>query len=170
MTSNVSADVDLDESGLATYLQAHDAGSHAGEGVAKRLLDRDDLDESAKEFLRSFILEVREERAQLTSLLERIHRDESLVRRAFQAAAVLADVAARIAAVPSPRPFSDLEALAIGVWGKRLLWGALIELSDVDARIAELPLHDLTEQAERQEVQLLRLRSDSVVSSLTHPS
>jgi len=79
-------------------------------------------------------------------------------------------VAARIAAVPSPRPFSDLEALAIGVWGKRLLWGALIELSDVDDRIAELPLHDLTEQAERQEVQLFRLRSDSVVSSLTHPS
>jgi hypothetical protein len=80
---------------------------------------------------------------------------------------MLAEMASRVAATASPRPFSDLEALAIGVWGKRLLWGALIELSVIDERIAELPLDSLTEQAERQEVELLRLRSDAVLRSLT---
>lgn len=167
MTLNVDADVALDESGLATYLQAHEAGSRAGEGVAKRLLGRDDVDQAAKVFLRTFIVEIRVERAHVTSLLERLERDESLIHRGFQAAAMLADMASRVAASASPRPFADLEALAIGVWGKRLLWGALIELSDVDQRIAELPLDELTEQAERQEVELLRLRSDAIASSLT---
>src|SRR5512133_675320 len=168
MTSEVAFDVAaVDEAGLATYLQAHEAGSHAAEGVAKQLLGRDDVDADAKAFLRSLIVEIRVERAHLTSLLERLQRDESLVHRGCRAAATLADVATRIAAVASPRPFADFEALAIGVWGKRLLWGALIELSVVDERIAELPLDALTEQAERQEVELLRWRSDTVVSSLT---
>jgi hypothetical protein len=157
----------LDESGLATYLQAHEAGSRAAEGLAKQLLDRDDVDADARAFLRSFIVEIRVERAHLTSLLERLERDQSLMHRGFQAVATLAEMASRVAATASPRPFSDLEALAIGVWGKRLLWGALIELAVIDERIAELPLDALTEQAERQEVELLRLRSDAVLPSLT---
>jgi hypothetical protein len=86
----------------------------------------------------------------------------------LRAAAGVADVIGRVAAAPAPRPFSDLEMLAIGVWGKRLLWGALKELSDVDDRIAELPIDQLTDQAERQEVELLRLRSDVVAPSLTN--
>jgi hypothetical protein len=165
---NVSSDVVLDESGLATYLQAHEAGSHAAEGVAKRLLGRDDVDADAKAFVREFIVEIRVERAHLTSLLERLETDQSLIRRGLRAAAGVADVIGRVAAAPAPRPFSDLEMLAIGVWGKRLLWGALKELSDVDDRIAELPLDQLTDQAERQEVELLRLRSDVVAPSLTN--
>ncbi len=168
MSSEITFDVaSLDEAGLATYLQAHEAGSRAAEGVAKQLLGRNDVDADARAFLRTFIVEIRVERAHLTSLLERLERDESLVHRGFQAAAMLAEVASRVAATASPRPFSDLEALAIGVWGKRLLWGALIELSVIDERIGELPLDSLTEQAERQEVELLRLRSDAVLRSLT---
>jgi hypothetical protein len=167
MASDLSSDVALDESGFATYLQAHETGSHAGEGVAKRLLARDDLDADAKAFLREFIVEVRVERAHLTSLLERLETDQSLVRRGLRAAANVADVIGRVAAAPAPRPFSDLEMLALGVWGKRLLWGALKELADVDDRIAELPLDELTDQAERQEVELLRLRSDVIAPSLT---
>jgi len=166
MTSNDPA-APLDESGLATYLQAHEAGSHAAEGAAKRLLGRDDLDDAAQVFLREFIVEIRVERAHLTSLLERLERDESLIRRGFQVAATVADIVGRVAALPSPRPFTDLEALAIGVWGKRLLWGTLTELSDIDDRIAELPLRELTDQAEHQEVALLRVRSDAIVPSLT---
>ncbi|HJX07830.1 MAG TPA: hypothetical protein VJ736_07150 [Actinomycetota bacterium] len=167
MNPDLSSNVVLDESGLATYLHAHEAGSHAGEGVAKRLLGRDDLDAAAKAFLREFVVQIRVERAHVTSLLERLESDQSLVRRAFQAAATVADMVGRVAALPAPRPFSDLEALAIGVWGKRLLWGALIELSDVDERIAKLPLAELTDQAERQEIELLRIRSDAIVPSLT---
>lgn len=168
MSSEITFDLAaLDESSLATYLQAHEAGSRAAEGTAKQLLARDDVDADARATLRTFIVEIRIERAHLTSLLERLDRDESLMHRGFQAAAVVADLAGKLAAMSSPKPFSQLEALAVGVWGKRLLWGALIELSVIDERIAELPLDALTEQAERQEVELLRLRSDAVLSSLT---
>lgn len=167
MAADLSSDLALDESALAMYLQAHETGSHAGEGMAKRLLGRDDLDGDAKAFLRTFIVEVRVERAHVVSLLDRIGRDESLMHRAVRAAGVAAEMAGRVGTVGSPKPFTDLEALAIGVWGKRLLWGALIELADVDERIASLPLSDLSDQAERQEVELLRLRSESIGSSLT---
>jgi hypothetical protein len=157
----------LDETALATYLQAHEAGSRAAEGMAKRLVDANDLDTAAKAVLRTFIVEIRVERAHLTSLLERLDRDESLMHRGFQAAAMVADMAGKVAAMASPKPLSELEALAVGVWGKRLLWGALRELAAIDERIAELPLDALTEQAERQEVEMLRLRSDTVLRSLT---
>jgi hypothetical protein len=168
VSSEIIVDVPaLDESGLATYLQAHEAGSRAAEGMAKQLLGRDDVGGDARAFLRTFIVEIRVERAHVSSLLERLNRDESLIHRGFQAAAMVADMAGRLAAMSSPKPVSQLEALAVGVWGKRLLWGALIELAVIDERIAELPLDALTEQAERQEVELLRLRSDAVLSSLT---
>jgi len=168
VSSEITFDVAaLDESGLATYLQAHEAGSRAAEGLAKQLLGRDDVGADGRAFLRTFIVEIRVERAHLTSLLDRLERDESLMHRGFQAAAMVADLAGRLSALSSPKPFSQFEALAVGVWGKRLLWGALIELSAIDERIAELPLDALTEQAERQEVELLRLRSDSILSSLT---
>src|SRR5207244_2852405 len=81
----------------------------------------------------------------------RLERDESLIRRGFQVAATVADIVGRVAALPSPRPFTDLEALAIGVWGKRLLWGPLTQLSDIDDRIAELPLRQLSAPAGHQE-------------------
>lgn len=168
MSSEITFDIAaLDEPALATYLQAHEAGSRAAEGMAKQLIERNDVEGDARAFLRTFIVEIRVERAHLTSLLERLARDESLMHRGFQAAAMVADMAGRVAAMASPKPFSELEALAVGVWGKRLLWGALIELSVIDERIAELPLDALTEQAERQEVELLRLRSDAVLGSLT---
>ena len=171
-SSAVSSDIAfsvsaLDETALATYLRAHEAGSRAAEGMAKRLVGGNDLDSAAKAVLRTFIVEIRVERAHLTSLLEQLERDESLMHRGFQAAAMVADMAGKVAAMASPKPFSELEALAVGVWGKRLLWGALRELAVIDERIAELPLDALTEQAERQEVELLRLRSDAVLGSLT---
>lgn len=157
----------LDDSGLATYLEAHEAGSRAAEGMAKRLVGGNAVESAAKAVLRTFIVEIRIERAHLTSLLERLERDESFMHRGFQAASLVADMAGKVAAMATPKPFSELEALAVGVWGKRLMWGALNELSVIDERIADLPLDALTEQAERQEVELLRLRSEAVLSSLT---
>ena len=70
--SAVSTDVafgvaSLDDSGLATYLEAHEAGSRAAEGMAKRLLGGNDLESTAKAVLRTFVVEIRIERAHLTS-------------------------------------------------------------------------------------------------------
>jgi hypothetical protein len=157
----------LDEGSLAAYLRNHIAGSESAEGLAQRLLKGDEHDEDVKRFLEGFIDEIREERGYVESIMEGLDRDRSLIRRGLDAATELAGMAGELVATVSPGPFADLEALAVGVWGKRLLWGTLLKLAEVDERFQRLPLADLSDQAERQEVELLRLRDDSIVPSLS---
>ena len=63
-------------------------------------------------------------------------------------------------------PAADLEALAIGVWGKRLLWGALAMLAEVDDRLARLPFPSLAERATDHERQILAFRRELLVPTL----
>jgi hypothetical protein len=159
--------VSLDEASLAAYLESHLTGSKSAEGLAQRLLEADEHDEDVKRFLRGFIGEIREERGYVESIIESMDRDRSLIRRGLDVATELAGMAGELAATVSPGLFAHLEALAVGVWGKRLLWGALVKLAEVDDRFQSLPLADLSDQADRQEVELLRLRNDAIVPSLS---
>ncbi len=159
--------VPLDEASLAAYLQSHRTGSESAEGLARRLLEGDEHDEDVRSFLTGFIGEIREERGYVESIMERLDRDRSLIRRGLDAATELAGMAGELATTVSPGLFADLEALAVGVWGKRLLWGTLLKLAEVDERFRSLPLADLSDQAERQEGELLRLRNDAIVPSLS---
>jgi hypothetical protein len=154
-----------DES-VATYLHGHLAGSQSAEGLAHRMLDAD-TDDDGKAFLGRFIDEIREERTHIESVLGAVEGEEGLVRRGLDAATELVGMAGALASRTSPGRFADYEALAIGVWGKRLLWSALLKLAEVDERFAGLPLAPLSDQAERQEKELLRLRSASILPSLT---
>ena len=72
--------------------------------------------------------------------------------------------AARRVVIPEPVPslLEDLESLAVGVWGKRLLWGALARRAMEDARLADIEIEVLVEQAEAQEFEILRLRDDEL--------
>jgi hypothetical protein len=99
--------------------------------------------------------------------MESLDRDRSLIRRGLDVATDLAGMAGELAATASPGPFADLEMLAVGVWGKRLLWGTLLKLAEVDERFRSLPLADLSDSADRQEIELLRLRNDAIVPSLS---
>ena len=159
--------VSLDEASLAAYLQSHLTGSESAEGLAQRMLDGDENDEDVKRFLKGFIGEIREERGYVESIMERLDRDRSLIRRGLDVATDLAGMAGELAATVSPGPFADLEMLAVGVWGKRLLWGALLKIAEVDERFRSLPLADLSDSADRQELALLRLRNDAIVPSLS---
>ena len=68
-------------------------------------------------------------------------------------AAGLATTARRVV-MPEPVPslLEDLESLAVGVWGKRLLWGALARRAMEDSRLADIEVEVLVEQAEAQEL------------------
>jgi hypothetical protein len=155
----------VEQGPLATYLHGHIAGSRSAEALAQRLIDAGDVPD-AEAFLSGFIDDIRRERSYVDSLLDRMSADQGILRRGVDAAAELASRAMGPASAASPGTFADLEALAIGVWGKRLLWGTLSRLADVDKRLGELPLDDLIADAERQEVELLRLRQEVIVPSL----
>jgi hypothetical protein len=66
----------------------------------------------------------------------------------------------------APTLLEDLEVLAIGVWGKRLLWGTLARATTHDPRLAVLDADRLACQAEAEERELLRLRSDEIERAL----
>lgn len=156
--------VRVEEGPLRTYLQGHLAMSHAGEGIATGLRDRTD-DPSIRAFLSSFVQEVVEERAVLEDLLDEV-ADEGLIRRGLDIAAEVVGKAGRLAQADSPGPFAELEALALGVWGKRLLWGTLRRLAQVDEMFRRVPVAELSDRAERQELDLLRLRDEAIIPAL----
>jgi hypothetical protein len=64
-----------------------------------------------------------------------------------------------------PTLAEELEVLAMGVWGKRLLWGALARVAESDPRFEDLDLEALTARAEDHERELLRLREDALVDA-----
>jgi hypothetical protein len=155
----------VEQGSLANYLHGHISGSRGAEALAQRLIDAGDAP-GAVAFLSSFIDDIRRERSFVEMLLERMSPDPGILRRGVDAATGLASKAMGVASVASPGVFADLEALAIGVWGKRLLWGTLVRLSEVNSHFGELPLDALIGDAERQEVELLRLRQDAILPSL----
>jgi hypothetical protein len=154
----------VEEGPLRTYLQGHLAGSHAGESVASRLREQTD-DLETTEFLDRFIQEIREERAVLEDILDDVG-NETLLRRGLDIAAEVVGKAGRIAASASPGSFAELEALAVGVWSKRLLWGTIKRLAEVEATFGRVPVDELSDRAEQQERELLRLRQSAIVLEL----
>lgn len=154
------------EDALAVYLRGHVAGSHGAEAIARRLQERSD-DPGLRDFLGTFVEDVTHERDLVEELLGVVEGSAGLIRRGVSA---VADAATRlggsISHELSPGPAADLEALAIGVWGKRLLWGALATLAEVDPRLVRFPVASLTERATDHERMLLRFRRETLVSTL----
>ena len=154
------------EDALAVYLRGHVAGSHGAEAIARRLEDRSS-DPSLRAFLGTFVEDVVHERALVEDILAEVEGSAGLLRRG---ASAVADAATRLGGAltqeVSPGPAADLEALAIGVCGKRLLWGALAVLAEVDDRLARLPFPSLAERATDHERQILAFRRDLLVPTL----
>ena len=123
---------------LATYLNDHLAGSVA----ALELIDT--LAEHEKNLplgqtLRGLHREVSADQETLRELIGRLDAGESSVKRA---AAWLGEKAGRVKLVlaardhPALARLEGLEALAMGIQGKRGLWRALAQVAEGDARLA----------------------------------
>jgi hypothetical protein len=157
-----------EERRLATYLGDHLAGSAGGLTTARRLADalRDGPHGSALERL---VSELRGERAFLRRVCDRLGVHTPLVRQAVGVVGALGlRLRDQLPLLGAPTPLEQLEALAVGVWGKRLLWGTLGRLAEADERLADLAddLDRLAAQAERQERDLLAVRDDVVAAEL----
>ena len=142
---------------LAIYLNDHLAGATIGRERCRHARERNRGGELGA-FLDRLLREIEEDRATLRRVMERVAAAESPVKVAV---AVAVERASRLkpngglGSSPLTR-LLELEALSLGVEGKRLLWIALGELGD--ARLAEFDFAALAERAREQRDGLERQR------------
>jgi len=146
---------------LGIYLQDHLAGA-AGAIELLDALQKRHAGEPVAAFAAEILAEVEEDHALLKDLAERVGGGSHPVK---EAAAWLAEKATRVKIGRGTSSelgvFEALEALALGIWGKRALWRALAVLSANDSRLDGLDLDRLITRAESQHarVEEFRLRT-----------
>ena len=135
---------------LAIYLNDHLGGSAAGRARCRHAAQRYRGSELG-EFLAGLLAEIEEDRATLLRLIARVGARPSRVK---QALGVAVERVGRLKPNGQPggrsplTPFVELEALSLGVEGKRLLWEALDGLAD--PRLSEFDFVALGERATAQ--------------------
>jgi hypothetical protein len=138
------------ESLLATYLNDHLAGATVGVELAQRARDQNDGTPLGR-FLSGLAAEIQEDRETLKAVMGRLDVGEDRLKLAV---GWVGEKVGRLK--PNNRLFGysplsrviELEALALGVEGKRSLWQALGDLDD--PRLAEFDFDALVERAAAQ--------------------
>ena len=151
---------------MIPYLEDHVAGSEAGSRIVGSLMRQHPYTDLGDVMIR-FELQFDEEREVLRTAIHRLGGGSapSITAQVFGVAGSMVAVARRIVvAEPAPSPFEQLESLAVGVWGKRLMWGALARMASDDPRLADIEFERLIEMAESQEIDLLRLRDEELAT------
>lgn len=152
---------------LGSYLRDHLAGATAGLELARRCRDHAP-GAAARAELDALAREVGEDRETLLGLMHGLGVRPDPVR---QGLARLAELATRVRMAP---PFAagrelgrllELEALAIGVEGKRALWNALRQTLAGSPLISGVPLSELSARAGRQRELLERHRLEAAAGA-----
>jgi hypothetical protein len=143
----------------SAYLNDHLAGSIAGVEIARRCAQDTD-DQELKQALRRMMGEIDEDRLALTSIMAAMNVTPSIKKQALATVSAWISWATASAGLGDQevRRLRDLEALCVGVWGKRLLWGALARLPADQGTVASSVLDRLARRAEDQEKRLVALR------------
>ena len=156
----------MDEKGFAGYLNDHLGGSEAALKITERLAEQHGEDEIGT-YMRTLRAEIEEGQAAIRTALDLLDEGESVLTRSVGVVGGMLMWLRDAAPIGSaPTLLEDLEALAIGVWGKRLLWGTVARATDHDPRFAVLDADRLAAQAEAEERELLRLRSTEIERGL----
>jgi hypothetical protein len=154
----------MSDEALGIYLQDHLAGA-AGAVELLEALQKRHAGEPVAELAGEILAEVEQDRSVLRGLAERLGGGES--HPVKEAAAWLAEKATRVkigrGTAGELGAFEALEALILGIWGKRALWRALAVLAATDSRLQGLDLDRLITGAESQHarVEAFRLRTAS---------
>jgi hypothetical protein len=157
---------DVDDRALATYLQRHLAGAGAARSIAAQLA-AETLDGPTLSFVERFRVDLEEEIAVLRGLVERMDGGRSVVERVTSFATDVVGTVVRTLPRPQLLEVELLEALAAGVWGKRLLWSVLTQLSEAsEVRIDRAALTTLIARADAHEKALVRLHDAAAVRSI----
>lgn len=151
----------MDRRLLSIYLNDHLAGSTAGVSLAQRLADQNRGNRFGIVTDR-LAHEIEEDRDQLIAIMERLGVRRNRLK---VAAGSLGEYLGRLKTNGSMRAYSplsrlvELEAMALGVEGKRSLWRSLQRAFGDSA--AGIDLDRLEQRAHCQYVQLERLRLDA---------
>lgn len=157
---------------LGSYLKDHLAGSTAGLELARHCRDSA-ADGAARRELDGLVTEVGEDRETLLDLMRQLGVRPDPVR---QSLAWLGEKATRLRLGP---PFAagrelarllELEAMALGVEGKRGLWEALRGTLSGSAAVAGLPLAELAARAARQRELIERHRLAAAGRAFARPA
>ena len=136
------------EARLHAYLESHLAGALQALALLRDVRER--WDEETAAFLGTLLGEIEEDEAVLEDVLQRVGAGPSRLKNAGAAAAEKAMslrqrlTDARLARVET------LEALLLGVRGKRALWAALEALAHTDGRLRDVDFGALGRRAEDQ--------------------
>lgn len=152
---------------FVAYLEDHLVGSEAALAVARRLRRRHEHGEIG-DVMGTIVPAIEREQQVVRDVISLVGRPAErvsvigLIGTVAAGATTVLTVLRRSLPEPVPSVLEDLESLAIGVWGKRLLWGALMRMALADRRFEEFDPEGLARQAEEQERMLLRLRDDEL--------
>jgi hypothetical protein len=152
----------MDEKSFAGYLNDHLGGSEAAMKITERLVEQHGEDEIGA-YMRTLRAEIEEGQDAIRTALDLLGEGQSVLTRSVGAVGGMLMWLRDAAPMgSSPTLLEDLEALAIGVWGKRLLWGTVARAITYDPRLTVLDAERLADQAEAEERELLRLRSAEI--------
>lgn len=147
---------------LGTYLNDHLAGSVGAIALVERTIRENQGDPFAARLAR-VLEEIRRDQAVLQDLIERVGASQDAIKKA---GAWLAEKAGRVklGGTDEPRELSRmevLEALGMGILGKRALWRALRSVADRHDALRALDLDQLERRAVEQhdEVEAMRLEA-----------
>ena len=135
---------------LTTYLNDHLAGATAGLELVEALRDQH-ADEPLGRFAAQLSSEIEADRHTLEELAERVGPGGSPLK---EAGAWLAEKVSRLKlgrpAAGELGTFEALEALALGILGKKALWDALEAAASQDPRLSGLKFGELSRRAQAQ--------------------
>ncbi len=148
---------------LRTYLNDHLAGSTLGVELARRA-SRNNRGTAYGQELAQLTREIEEDRETLKQIMRRLEvtQDRAKVALAWCAEKVVRlKPNGRLLSYSPLSRLEELEALAIGVEGKGLLWQALAEARGSDPRLADFDLPALRARADSQQhrIEMQRLRA-----------
>ena len=146
---------------LETYLNDHLAGSVMAIQIARRC-EVQTKDAVLKGSMAALIEQIESDQTSLVRALETLGFERSIPKTAMIVSASWVAWIRGWFGDGAKTEVEDLEALCIGVWGKRLLWGALARLPEPRAPLGRDELERLAASAERQEKELLSLRERSL--------
>lgn len=154
---------------IAIYLNDHLAGSVAGLNMLEHIINRLEGTDSVSE-LQRIKAEIESEQEELKRLIEKVGSSQSPVRKA---GAWLGEKFAELKlrfddpAGGDLLLFESLEAMSLGIEGKRCLWKALRAVSEKDTTLQLSDFDALEGQASEQRAVVEALRIEAAAKALT---
>ena len=151
---------------LGTYLNDHLAGSAHAADLLEAIRDQHP-NEPLGEFAGSLLAEVQADRAVLKGIIDRVGAGSPKLK---ELTGWMAEKVSRYKLHREKQAglgtFEALEFLALGIYGKLLLWRALGLLAPIDARLQSVDFRQLAARAEVQHIATEERRMQLAASAL----